>query len=74
MEKFLSNIGDNVRKGATYALPFLTAMSLGKVNPFPTTSKYHDLIVPGATFLVTYITLRLHPNGVNGPAVPPKVQ
>ncbi len=60
-----------VQKSASYALPVLTAAAAGKVNPFPASSKYHSLVVPAAAFVAGYIQLRMHPNGVNGPAVDP---
>ncbi len=57
-----------LRLAAAYALPALTAMEAGQHNPLPASSPYRPLVAPAAALLAAFIQMRLHPNGVNGPA------
>lgn len=61
-----------LRKIAAYSVPVLGAIAAGQFNPFPVKSPFHDAVVPVAAALGAWLSLRFHPNGVNGPAATPE--
>lgn len=53
----------------SYLLPALVALAAGNWNPVPPSSPWHTVFPAALAALITAVSLRVHPNGLNGPAV-----
>ena len=61
---------DAVRRILSYLLPVIGLVATGSHNPISPDSPYHGYVVPLAGLIFTFLSLRLNPNGVNGPPAP----
>lgn len=58
---------DTLRIVLAYLVPVFGALGAGTYSPFPIGTWQHSLLQGLAGAVLAYFTLRVHPNGVNGP-------